>query len=191
VSNAVQEDNKTLEVAMGKPTDAALGPPSVHTITIIDTDTHPTVTVVPFFNESGRKNAGDIMMLHFINQLVQTEKFKVVEPGVLRQKFLAMRVIMHEGIDTPETYLISTSLHADLILTGKVLDYQDPMDPADIPKVDFLAAAIESKSRKMIWSAKSYKQGDEGVVFFDAGKMYTANRLAAELGGVVRDLLSP
>jgi hypothetical protein len=57
--------------------------------------------------------------------------------------------------------------------------------------VDFLAALIEKKSRKIIWAAKSYKQGDEGVIFFNVGKTYTASGLAAELGGVVREMLTP
>jgi TolB-like protein len=149
------------------------------------------VTVIPFFNESGRKNAEYIGMLHFVNQLVHTGQFDIVEPGVMRQKFLSMRIIMEEGIDTPETNLISTTLHSDFILTGKVLDYQDPIDSSDVPKVDMLAALIERKSRKIIWAAKSYKKGDEGVFFFDVGRKFTANSLAAELSGVVKDLLAP
>jgi len=189
ISNGVQENDKTLRFTMGAPFYAARGARTTHSITIVDTDNPRTVTVIPFFNDSGRKNAGDIVMLHFVTHLVQSGKFSVIEPGVVREKFLNMRIIMREGIASPETDLLTHSLNADLVLTGKVLDYQDPIDGADIPKVDILAAVIERKSKKIIWAAKSFKQGDDSIVIFDVGRVYIANQLAKELGSIVDNLL--
>jgi hypothetical protein len=191
VNNGVQEDDKTLMITLGKPAHAVLGQPSIHTITIIDTDSRRRVTVIPFFNASGRKNGGEIMMLHFVNHLVHWGNFDVVEPGLVRRTFLNMRVIMREGISSPETDRISRSVDADLIFTGKVLDYQDPLDAADVPKIDFIASAIERKSKKIIWGARSYRQGDDGVVFFDVGRRHTANSMVTELNNAVKELLEP
>ncbi|MHB8845751.1 MAG: Calx-beta domain-containing protein, partial [Nitrospirota bacterium] len=192
VSNAVQEQDATVVVTLGEPANARLGPSPVHTITIVDTDAKRTMAVVPFFNESGRKYAGEIVMLHFIGQLVRLGRFEIIEPGVMREKFLNMRLIMREGVNSSDIALISSSLNADLILNGNVYDYQDPLDdPSAVPKVDILAGVIERKSRKLIWAAKGYTQGDEEVLFFDVGRVYTASRLTAEISSVVQSLLVP
>lgn len=139
------------------------------------------VAVVPFFNESERKNAGEMLVLHFVRDLSRAENFHVIEPGLIRQKMLDVRIIMHEGVSLADADLIYGELNVDLILTGKVLDYQDYEGSWGKPKVDFSAQVIERGSRKVVWSSKSYNTGDDGVFFFDRGRVYTANALASEM----------
>jgi hypothetical protein len=98
---------------------------------------------------------------------------------------------MSEGVSSQDVDLISRSMDADLIFTGKVLDYQDPRDATDVPKIDFIASAIERKSKKIIWSARSAKQGDDGVVFFEVGRRHTASRMVTELDNALKELLAP
>ena len=45
------------------------------------------------------------MALHFIEELVRVGGFDVVEPGVVRQKLLHVRLIMKEGISLIEIFL--------------------------------------------------------------------------------------
>lgn len=136
-----------------------------------------TIAVAPFFNSSDRKYGGEIMVLHFIEELVRVGDFDVVEPGVVRQKLLNLRFIMKEGISLVDADLISIGLKADLVLAGKVIVYQDYVGLDGYPKVDFSVLAIENK--KVIWASKSYNQGDDGVFFFDRGKVNTAGGLAS------------
>jgi hypothetical protein len=49
-----------------------------------------TIAIVPFFNSSKRKRAGEIMVLHFVRQLKQFENFDIIEPGIIRQEFLRL-----------------------------------------------------------------------------------------------------
>jgi hypothetical protein len=72
-----------------------------------------------------------------------------------------------------------------------VLDYQDPEDATDVPKIDFIASIIERKSKKVIWSARSSKEGDEGVVFFDVGRRHTASKMMNDLNGALKEFLAP
>jgi TolB-like protein len=81
-----------------------------------------TVAVVPFYNISERKNAGDIIALHFIRQLSALENFDVVEPGAVRQALLRMRIIMGDGLSLGDADILFRRLDANLILTGKILD---------------------------------------------------------------------
>lgn len=134
------------------------------------------VAVVPFYNSSERKNAGDIMALHFVKELLRYG-FNVIEPGDVRQRLLNIRVIMNDGLSISDAYFLSNALDADLIFTGRVLEYRD-LEAAGVPQIDFSTQVFYGKEKKVIWSSKSYNRGDDGVIMFDIGRLNTANRLA-------------
>ncbi|MGB6381062.1 MAG: hypothetical protein WBG51_07815, partial [Syntrophobacteria bacterium] len=72
-------------------------------------------------------------------------------------------------------------LDADLILTGKVFDYQDFEGSSGRAKVDFSALMIERRRREVVWAGVSQNEGDYGVFFFDWGKITTAHVMASEM----------
>lgn len=148
------------------------------------------VAVAPFFNRSERKNAGEVMTLHFIQDLEKSGNFDVVEPGLIRKAFLASRIIMDEGISLPEANVLFTALDVDLVLSGKVLDYQDFQGGYGTPKVNFSVQLIERKSQQVVWSSVSYREGDEGVYFFDWGRVNTAHALASRMVHSVEHMIS-
>jgi len=180
------EADETIEVALLNPVHASLGSPRVHRLTILNRAPRPAIAVVPFVNASGKKYAGETMMLQFVKELTRLEGFTVIEPGVVRQTLLAMRIIMYDGASLPDIDLIINSLDADLILTGRVFDYQDFIASGGTPKVDFSVMLFEKTGRKVIWASKSYNQGDDGVTLFDWGNISTANALVTEMARSVR-----
>jgi len=140
-----------------------------------------TVAVIPFFNRSDRKNAGEIVVLHFVRELTKLENFEVIELGVVRQKILNARIIMDEGISLPQLDVVANSLEADLVITGKVMNYQDYQGLYGIPKVDFFVSAIDRKSRNVLWTSNSYNQGDDKVYLFDWGRVNTAYAMTSQM----------
>jgi len=148
---------------------------------VLDSSRKYTVAVVPFLNFSGRRNAGEILELQFIRGLKTSEDFDVIEPGVLRQHLLAFRIIIPEGISLSNADALFATLNADLILAANVVDYQDYQGVFGNPKVDFFVQLIEKKSRSVVWSSVSYNQGDDGVFFFDRGKVNTAHAMASQM----------
>ena len=148
---------------------------------VLDPDVPHKVAVMPFFNLSERNFAGEIMALHFVRQLRARENFNVIEPGIVRHALLRGRVIMGGGISLADAGLISNLLEADLILSGKIMDYQDFQGLAANPKVDFSAEIFEKKSREVVWAALGYNQGDDGVFFFDWGRVNTAYAMATQM----------
>jgi TolB-like protein len=140
-----------------------------------------TVAIAPFFNYSLRKYAGDIMVLHLATELKRFDRFDVVEMGVVRQAFLEMRIILDQGVSLVNAESISGLVNADLILAGDVTDYQDYQGVWGTPKVSFSAQLIDSKRREVVWSSYSYNTGDEGVFFFDLGKVNTASAVVSEM----------
>ena len=147
-----------------------------------------TVAIIPFLNRSERKNGGEIMELHFARHLSSLESFRVIEPGIVRQQLLGLRVIMEEGVSLADAEAIFGTLEADLILTGEVITYQDYQGVFGKPKVDFSALLLERKSRKIVWSSNSYNEGDDGVFFFDRGRVNTAHAMASKMARAVATL---
>jgi hypothetical protein len=147
----------------------------------IDRERGYTVAVLPFFNRSERKYAGEIMQLHFVKEMEKLQNFAVIEPGVARDSLLKLRVIMFGGISLNNAEAIFSMLDVDLILTGTVIDYKDYIGPQGKPKVDFSVLLLDRKSRETVWSSKSYNEGDDDVYFFDMGKVNTCSALASEM----------
>lgn len=140
-----------------------------------------TVAVVPFFNRSERKYGAEIVSLHFVKHLKEFGQFDVIEPGIVRQQLLSLRIIMDQGVSLADAGAIFAMLNVDLVVTGQVLDYQDYQGSFGKPKVDFTAEVIERKSREVVWSSTSYNTGDDGVFFFDWGRVNTASAMASQM----------
>ena len=152
-----------------------------------DPQARHTVAIVPFFNQSTRKFAGEIMQLHLARQLATVENIRFIEPGVVRKELLALRVIMEEGISLAQSDLMWDTLGADLLLSGKVFDYQDYQGPNGDPVVDFSLQLIERKGRQVGWASKSYNRGTDGVWFFDMGRERTASSIASKMSRIVTE----
>jgi TolB-like protein len=155
-----------------------------------DPNRKATVAVLPFFNMSGRRYAGEIMVLHFIHQFRRLANFNVVEPGVVRETLLRLRVIMEEGVSLTDVDSVASYLDSDLILSGKVMDYQDYQGDVGTPVVDFSAQLIDRKTREVVWSSDSHNTGNDGVFFFDRGRVNTAHAMASQMVQSIGTLIS-
>jgi hypothetical protein len=145
-----------------------------------------SVAVLPFRNESTRRNAGEILALHFTRELSNTGNLEVVEPGEVRQVLLRSRTIMEGGLSLPQADILHTALDVDLVLTGIVMEYQDFLGGNGNPKVEFSMRVFDMKTRQIAWSSLSYNEGDDGVFFFNLGKVNTAHEMAS---GMVRSVV--
>ncbi len=148
---------------------------------ILEPEWQYTVAVLPFRNLSETRYVGEIIALNFVEQMVIHNDFSVIEPGIIRQVLLQMRVIMEDGISFADANALFSKLNVDLILAGKIFDYQDSQGISGTAKVDFSALAIERQSREVVWTSQSYNEGDHGVFFFGWGQINTAHAMAAEM----------
>jgi hypothetical protein len=148
------------------------------------------VAVIPFLNLSEKKYGSEIMLLHFVSALVMHGGFNVIEPGVVRQRLLNMRITMPYGISLLDADRLFLSLDTDLLVDGKIYDYQDYSGPEGVAKVYFLTEVLEKKAKKVVWTSESDNRGDDGVFFFDQGRVNVAGRLAAYMArSVVNEML--
>jgi TolB-like protein len=147
------------------------------------------VAVLPFLNLSQRKHAGSLMQLHFAKNIQRIPDLEVVEPGITRQALLQARIIMVDGISLTDAGNLFEGLQADLILSGRVFDYEDYQGETGETAVCFSAMLLEKENRKVAWSTQSCRNGGAGVWFFDLGKIRTAHALAdAMVRGAVESI---
>jgi hypothetical protein len=156
---------------------------------ILEPDWKYTVAVLPFRNLSERRHVGEIIALNFVEQMVIHKDFSVIEPGIIRRELLQMRIIMEDGISFADSRALFKKLKVDLILAGKIFDYQDYPGIAGTARVDFSALAIERQSREVVWVVQSFNEGDHGVFFFDWGKINTAHTIASEMAASALETL--
>ena len=144
-----------------------------------------TVAVIPFLNQGTRKNAGEVMALHFVSRLAEVGNVRVIEPGVVREELLRHRIIMQDGLSAPQGDLLFSMIEADLILAGNVSAYQDYEGGTGEAIVGFSVLAFDRKSQRMVWSSRSYNRGDDGVFFFGWGEVKTAGAMASQMAWAV------
>jgi TolB-like protein len=137
-----------------------------------------TVAVLPFRNIGTRRNAGEVMALHFVSRLANIEHVRVIEPGVVREEMLRRRIIQEDGLSGPQAALLFSMMEADMFVTGNVSAYQDA---GGEPDVGFSVLGFEKKNQRVVWSSRSDNRGNDHVLFFDWGEVKTAAVVASEM----------
>jgi len=140
-----------------------------------------SVVVLPFLNLSTRRHAGQMMTHHFTAALKGLANMQPVEPGQVRQTLLNFRIVMQDGLSLADATALFSRMNVDLILSGRVFDYEDYQGAGGPAKVCFSASLIEHQTRESAWAASSCRDGDDGVVVFDWGTIRTAHGLAAAM----------
>ncbi len=156
---------------------------------VFSPDRHYRIVVVPFYDLSGRRNAGELMGLQFMNALAAFGSFDVIEPGVLRDKMLRYRVMLNHGVSLVNADTLFENLQADLILTGTVFDFEDYQGVYGRPKASFSVQLIDRASREVVWSSSSYNEGDDGVFFFVVGRVNTAQAMVSRMARLVVEMM--
>jgi len=156
---------------------------------IIDPEIKYSVAVLPMNDKGARRNSGLIASLHYARELFNQTDFKVIEPGLVREQLLRFRAIMPFGPSLAIADLITSdeSLGIDLVLSGQVFDYQNS---SANPKVDFSVHVIEKNTRKVVFGARTFSTGLDGVFFFNFGRVFTAHNLLREMSKVTVQLLA-
>ena len=156
--------------------DSKFRPKEDFRVADFDPDRHYSVAVVPFLNKYARKNAGFVVPLAFVKILNQYENLRVIEPGRVREQLLKYRLIMPAGPSLAVSDILAspTYLAADLVFSGHVFDYQDLWGTA---KVDISTQMFNGPQRKVVWWSRSSAAGDDGVFFFDVGRILSTHNL--------------
>jgi len=181
---------KTQQVRTDLKRASRFRPKAYHRSLVLEPGRVYSVAVVPFFNLSERRNAGEILALHFMRHLSAFQQFRVVDAGVARQPLLDARIIMDAGLSISDAETVAALIEADVVLAGRVLRYEDYDGPDGKTGVEFSTVLIERKSRKVVWSSDSYSDGREGLGLFEQGTMKTAHAMATQMVRLTTELIA-
>ena len=140
-----------------------------------------SIAVIPFFNLTDRRNAGDILGLLFVRHLSANPEFQVIDTGVVRRQLLDARIIMDGGLSLSDADMVASLVDADLVLGGRVLRYEGSSGSAGAVRVEFSTVVIEKKTRKVVWSSDSTHDGAADTGLFERGALKTAHRMATQM----------
>jgi TolB-like protein len=145
---------------------------------IADDPDRRSIAVLPFVNDTGRRDAGEVTALRLLAPLVNSGLLEVVEPGVVRREMLSYRLGAGGGISLDDARVILELLNSDLVLSGTVRTFEDAAGSSGAPRVDFSVWVLDRKTGELVWSSTASAEGDDGVFFFGLGKVTTASALA-------------
>jgi TolB-like protein len=149
-----------------------------------------SVAVLPFYNLSTRRGAGDIMALLFMRHLSASPAVRVLDAGDVREQLLRARVIMEGGISIADADVVGSVLEADYVLAGRVLEFHDFEGAEAVPRVEFSTVVVERASRRVVWSSQSDNAGGDGVVLFGRGATRTAHAMATQMVRITSDMIT-
>lgn len=156
---------------------------------MLDQDEPYTLAVIPFFDRSSRRGAGEAVSLELVRQLVATGRYRVLEPGVVRDFLLQRRIIMPGGVSLEATRLLLGALGVQLVASGTVFDYSES-GGAEGPTIRFNLVLLDGGSGEVVWHSTSFNRGDDGVIAFNLGRVATADALTCRMVDGVVDRLT-
>jgi hypothetical protein len=89
---------------------------------------------------------------------------------------------MEGGVSHDAARIALGSMDVDVVISGTVRGYEEGG-----PTVEFTAIALDTWTNRTVWQSNSLSRGDDGVMFFDAGRISTASALACRMVREVTD----
>jgi hypothetical protein len=141
----------------------------------------PRVAVLPFVVDAAQRYVGEVLASVVVRWLLATGKLEVLEPGVVREALLDARVIQEDGPSLPQVDALRALLDLDLIVSGRVTDYEAMGSSPGSPFVGFSARAIDVRTRQVVWSSFSFGRGDDHVGPFGVARIRSSITLTSDL----------
>ena len=144
------------------------------------------VAVIPFYNVSGRRDAGRIVTEIFVTELFRDGRFQVEEPGNVLQFMFDEWMDRVGEIDREKAVVLGRRLGVDAVITGTVEEFEDGIGPHAVPLVAITARMVATEDGRVLWYGHNRKRGDDYIVVFDFGRVRSVITLAQR---VVREML--
>ena len=139
------------------------------------------VAVLPFVVDAPWRDAGEVLASQFVRWLHAAGSREVLEPGVVRAALLAARVIQEDGPSLPQVDALHALLDLDLVVSGRVTDYEAMGSAPGSPFLGFSARAIDVGTRQAVWSTFSFGRGDDRLGPFGTSRIRSSITLTSGL----------
>lgn len=118
------------------------------------------VAVMPFETVTAERVAADKVQKIFLNELLATGAFEVVEPGVVVKILRDERVENVAALTPADIGRIGKAMTADGVFFGTVVDYGEPRGgETAAPDITIQLRLVDVQSGSTVWSASRTRNG--------------------------------
>ena len=140
------------------------------------------IVVLPFYNISGRSDAGRIVTNAFVTGLFKDGRFQVEEPGNIVWFIIQERVSTIGEMEVERLRILGKRLGADAVIVGTVEEFDEGIKGASsVPVVSISARMIDPETGHIIWSAHTRKRGDDYIIAFKFGMIRSVTALSQKV----------
>lgn len=134
-----------------------------------------SIAVLPFLNASGRPDAGFIVATLFVSTLHNTGRFRVVEPGIVRDVFLRYRIPTLGAINWDGLLKLRAFMKVQGYVFGTVYEYIDGVFGRRriSPEITISARMVRSNDGLIVWTMEHGREGDDLNLVLDFGRIYS------------------
>lgn len=135
------------------------------------------VTVLPFRNQTSRRDAGFMASYLLVNELFNKGLFMPIEFGDVWRFMVERRIRLRGELNFAELDELWKELGADMTIIGTVEEY-DEGDRESPPKVSISARLVDTRAKRILWSGRVILGGDDELIVFEWGKMRSSEKVA-------------
>ncbi|HSD50542.1 MAG TPA: hypothetical protein VLG48_03965 [Candidatus Methylomirabilis sp.] len=146
----------------------------------LDAEPPMRVAVLPFENATERRGAALIVDDLMIVGLFRVGRFEVVDPGEVSHALQTLGIAPYGGIDLDSLRRIGEALGADVVILGRVEDYNEGLRPgtSTSPSITLDARMLETRTGKILWIGYQESNGEDFQVVLEFGKIKSMVPLA-------------
>ncbi len=137
------------------------------------------IAVLPFYNISGRRDAGRMVADTYVTELFKSGRYDVEEPGNVLQFMIREHVDTVGEMEIERIKILGRRLGVDAVLVGTVEEYDDGL--RGVPTVSITARMVDSRTGRIVWSGHNKRRGDEYIIAFGVGMVRSASALSQKV----------
>lgn len=154
--------------------------PSYYRNDIAGAEPGSRVAVLPLVNLTRDMNAPDVVMNALVVELLATNRFVVVDPGVVDEVIQRERIRLTDRIPLETLQGLGAALGVDHVFVGSVNEYQMAKDSQDVvPSVSIALRMVACSTGAIVWASTHSKRGNDTETIFTLGRVETLEELTS------------
>jgi hypothetical protein len=156
------------------------GKPSYFRDDIAGAEPGSRVAVLPLVNLTKDVNAPDVVMNALVVELLATNRFVVIDPGVVEEVIQRERIRLTDRIPLETLQGLGAALGVDYVFVGSVNEYQMTKETQDlIPTVSIALRMVSCSTGAILWASTHSKRGNDTETVFTLGRIETLEELTS------------
>lgn len=155
-------------------------------------DVTGTLAALPLVNLSKYSQAEVIVMNALIVELLDSQLFQIVDPGLVEEFVLRHRLRVTDRLPLETLREVGEQLGVEYVLVGSVNEFDFMHESRGMtPTVSVSLRIVTCSNGRIVWAATHSKRGDDSETVFGLGRVETLEQLAAITVKELAETLKP